>query len=518
MQHGSPDRRRSGRITALATATILLLGSSLTPGLAQDGSRPDATVRGTTRQDTTVRDTTAQDTIPKDTIPQDTIPQDPRLRDLLEQALENNPEILASRSRVLAASERPSRARSLPDPMVGLAVRNVGFPRLSLGDEMMSVVGFRATQALPYPGKRDLRAATATAGIDVAAARLSTLRRRIVRELAESWFELDYVARAIETVEETRALLENLEQTAEARYAVGEGIQQDVLKAQVEVSVLMKRLVVLEQQRDSVVTRINRIADRRSGAPLDDPAATTPPDWEAELDSLQRQAVGDAAIVRERARRVDRQEAAVAEARKERMPDFQVSTAWMNRGGLPDIWEVNLGMTLPLYRESKQDRTVAEAEAELDAIRHEHADARTVVSAAVRDQYLKADRAARLMLLYRDAILPQATLSWESASAGYEVGRVDFLTVLDNLVKLLTFRIELDRQRVDYLQALARLEELTGRSLGALPPEILRRVSAPTTAPGAPGAPTSTTVLPKNPDPREATPSKASSGGGGEKR
>lgn len=503
MHHRPPDRPRPGRVTTLATATILLLGPSLAPGLAQEASHPHASSPDGPGQDERTRDTAGRES---------------GLRDLLEQALEDNPEILASRSRVLAAGERPPRARSLPDPMVGLTYRNVGFPRLSLGDEMMSVVGFRATQALPYPGKRELRAATANAGIDVAAARLSTLRRRVVRELAESWFELDYVARAIETVEETRALLENLEQTAESRYAVGEGIQQDVLKAQVEVSVLMKRLVVLEQQRDSVVTRINRIADRQPGAPVEDPAVVTPSDWEADLDSLQRLALADAALVRERARRVEHQEAAVAEARKERMPDFQISTAWMNRGGLPDIYEVNLGMSLPLYRETKQDRALAEAEDELDALRNEHADARSTVAAAVRDQYLKADRAARLMLLYRDAILPQATLSWESASAGYEVGRVDFLTVLDNLVKLLTFRIELHRQRVDYLQALARLEELTGRSLGALPPEILRRVAEPTPASVAPSAPVSTTILTENPESQEAMPPEGSSGGGGEER
>ncbi len=400
------------------------------------------------------------------------------LETLLEEALRANPEIQVVLARVEAAAERPSQAKALPDPVLSGVYRNVGFGSFSLGEEMMSVAGIRFSQGIPYPGKRDLRFNVAERGIDVQAARLNLTGRRIIREVAEAFFELEYIQKATATVEDTKHFLEQFERTAQARYAAGEGIQQDVFKAQVEVSVLLNRLVVLEQLRESAETQINRLVNRPTAAPLGTPEYLEPPAWNVDLSSLQKEAIGSSALVRERATEVERQKAAVELARRERMPDFLVSGSWMNRGDLPDIWEVNVGISLPIYRGSKQDRAVVEAEAEFRAQQHAESDSQQIIAAAVRDEYLRADRAVRLIELFRDVIIPQAQLSLESATAGYGVGRVDFLTVLDNVVTLLTYQVELYRQRTDYLQALVRLEEHLGRSLGATPSRVFESVKA----------------------------------------
>ena len=399
------------------------------------------------------------------------------LQAMLDEALQENPEILAAAARRDAAAERPAQAGSLADPVLTGVYRNVGFDSLSLGEEMMSVAGIRFTQPVPYKGKRDLRAATATRAIDVAASRLGLISRRVVREVAEAYFELAYVDEAVEIVEDTRSYLINLEQTAEARYAVGEGIQQDVLKAQVEVSVLLNRLVVLEQQRSSTETRLNRLLDRPVATPIAGAAQLPAPSWNLLLDGLQGEAMASSALLRERARQIDERRAALDIARSESKPDWILSGAWMNRGSLPDIWEVNVGITLPIYKDTKQDRAVAEAAAAVRASEHDLQDGSGIVAAAVRDQFLRAERAARLLQLYGEAIIPQATLSLESAAAGYEVGRVDFLTVLDNVVTLLTYQLEYYRQYADYMQALARIEEHVGRSLGATPAAVFGRIS-----------------------------------------
>ena len=397
----------------------------------------------------------------------------------LDRALQENPEILAALARLDAAIERPEQAHSLPDPVVSGVLRNVGFGDISIGEEMMSQAGIRFTQAFPYKGKRDLRAAVAERGIEVSASQLDLIMRRVVREVAEAYFELDYLHRAVDIVEDTRGYLVNLEQTAEARYAVGEGIQQDVLKAQVEISVLLNRLVILDQQRDSVETRLNRLLDRPVSADLGAPVEFAGPDWNLTLQTLEADAVASSAILRDRARRVEQRQATLEFTRRDTKPDWIVGGAWMSRGELPDIWEVNIGITLPLYKGNKQERAIAEAEAEVRASQLDHRDSTGVVTAAVRDLFLRADRAARLQQLYGDAIIPQATLSLESATAGYEVGRVDFLTVLDNVVTLLTYQLEYYRQRTDYLQGLAGLEEHVGHSLGVTPESIMNRLPAP---------------------------------------
>jgi len=401
------------------------------------------------------------------------------LQDVLAIALQDNPEILAAAARLDAANERPAQAGSLADPVLTGVFRNVSWDAITLGEEPMSVAGLRFTQPMPYKGKRGLEATASRKGIDVAASQRELISRRVAREVVEAYYELAFAHEAIDIVEDTRDYLVNLEQTAEARYAVGEGIQQDVLKAQVEVSVLLNRLIILEQQRDSSETSLNRLLDRPVSTAVGPPAGFTPPSWSLDLADLQAEATASSALLRERARQIDQRRAALDVARSDSKPDWILSGAWMTRGSLPDIWEVNVGITLPFYKDSKQDRAVAEAAATVRASEHDLQHSSSIVAEAVRDQYLRAERASRLVQLYGEAIIPQATLSLESAAAGYEVGRVDFLTVIDNVVTLLTYQLEYYRQSTDYMQALARLEEQVGRSLGATPATVLQQIGAP---------------------------------------
>ncbi len=464
----APDYRRTIRSIAVVSLAWLFSGAALAQ--VPRSPAPDGDTSGTM--------SSAADGEPRGQQTRDGF----TLEAALEIALQKNPEILALGARLEAAAERPSQANSLADPVLSGVYRNVGFDSFTLGEEMMSVAGVRFTQPLPYRGKRGLRAAIAESAVDVAASRIDVVSRRVVREVAEAYFELAYVDRATEIVADTRDYLSNLEQTAEARYAVGEGIQQDVLKAQVETSVLLNRLVVLEQQRDASETHLNRLLDRSVGTPIDSLADIAGPLWDFDLGTLQAEATASSSMVRERARRVEHDRAALDAARVDHKPDWILSGAWMNRGSLPDIWEVNVGVTLPFYKGDKQDRAVAEAAANVRASELDVRDTSGVVAAAVREQFARAERAARLRQLYDEAIIPQATLSLESAAAGYEVGNVDFLTVLDNVVTLLTYQLEYYRQNADYLQALARIEEHVGRSLGVTPATVLGRIGAPTSA------------------------------------
>jgi len=391
------------------------------------------------------------------------------LETLLGELLRDNQELKAAGLRVLAASVRPDRADSLPDPSLALVYRNAGFPEFTLGESAMTQLGVRFSQALPGKGKRAQRRALAETDIGVAEAQVESIRRRLVQEVATAFYELDYVYESIDIVRETRQLLLELEETAETRYAVGQGLQQDVLKGQVEISVLLKRLVQLDQQRASLEALINRKVGRNPGLPVGRPVHPI-----LELDDLPGEALlpeatRSSAALAAHGQRIQQQEATVEVARDSRRPDFLLSGAYMNRGGLPGIWEVNIGFSLPVRKDGRQDLEIEEGERELDARRVGHVDAVQALELLVHDYTLRADRAVRLTRLYRDAIIPQAILSLESAIAGYGVGNIDFLALLDNVVTLLTYRLELEREETNYATAIVRIEEHLGRSLGVTP-------------------------------------------------
>jgi cobalt-zinc-cadmium efflux system outer membrane protein len=394
------------------------------------------------------------------------------LADILEETLRSSPELKAARARIVATASRPERADSLPDPTVSLVYRNVGFPEFTLGDEMMSLLGVRFTQAMPASGKRPSQRAVAERQIGVAEALAEATRRRLVQEATSTFFELLHVHEVTEVVDESRRLLLDLARTAESRYAVGEGIQQDVLKAQVEISVLLNQLVQLEQKRSSLEARLNRLMGRPAGSAF---GALEAPDVALEqlpIAAIAPEAQAASASLRLHEQHIEEQAASVEMVRAERRPDWILSGAYMNRGGLTGVWEINVGVTLPIRKSSRQDLEIAENLEELNALRAERLDAAQSVDLLVYDSYLQADRAIRLHRLYRDAIIPQAALSLESAVAGYGVGKVDFLTVLDNVLTLLTYRTELAAERAAYARALARIEEHLGRSLGASPATI----------------------------------------------
>ena len=85
----------------------------------------------------------------------------------------------------------------------------------------------------------------------------------------------------------------------------------------------------------------------------------------------------------------------------------------------------------------------------------------------VKDGFVQAQRAERLITILRDAIIPQATLALQSAQAGYGVGKVDFLTLLNSLLTLQESQLELHGEMVSHERALARLEAVTGGTLSA---------------------------------------------------
>jgi len=393
------------------------------------------------------------------------------LATLIDELLRTNQELKAASTRVVAATSRPDRAESLPDPSLALVYRNVGFPEFTLGDEMMTMLGVRVTQALPASGKRPQRRLVAEQDVEMAAAMVESTRRRLIQEVATAYYELAYVHEAIDIVGQTRELLLDLEETAETRYAVGDGLQQDVLKGQVEISTLLNRIVQLDQQRASLEARINRLVGRKTGAPLGRPEALDLELNDIPIAAVLPEATRSSAILAARAQRIEQQHAAVELVRTDRRPDLMLSGAYMNRGGLPGLWELNIGFTLPIRKSGNQDLEIEENLQELDARRSEHVDAIQAVELVVHDSYLRTDRAIRLTRLYRDAIVPQALLSLESMMAGYGVGKVDFPAVLDSVVTLLTYRIELAREAASYAKAVVRIEEHLGRSLGATPSE-----------------------------------------------
>ena len=383
---------------------------------------------------------------------------------LMEEALRNNREILAAQKKVEALRQRPARESSLPEPTLSLGWTSNGqpWPGAGLGVDATSNIGVMVSQEVPAPGKRKLRGEIA--GEEAAAAFQEYLATRlsVVSRLKQAYHELHHAAVAIGFVDRYQELLDNILSISEARYAVGRAAQQDILRAQTQVAILATERVRFEQERESKQIEINALLNRPQGQRIEVPADMTVEAMPAPLEEMLAQARAHSPLVERSRNVVQGNELAASLARKDYAPDYTISGGYFNQGGLPPMWQARVDFKLPAYFWRKQRAAVTEQEASASQARHEYGATLAEVEAGIREQYSVAEAARKLVDLYEKSVIPEARLAYESALAGYQSGRADFVALFTSFTSVLDYEL-MDHEEIMRLHvALAKLEELTG--------------------------------------------------------
>ena len=382
-----------------------------------------------------------------------------RLPDLVREALERNPEVQMAARMVEAKHAHVPQAGALPDPVLMYGVENEGrpvpFETLGTGGFSDVYVGF--TQEIPFHGKRALREKVAGEEASAEEWRYEGTRRRVAAQVAEAYYDLYATHAALGIVDESLKLLDQLTRVARARLAVGQASQQDVLDAEVELSRLQERKSTLERRRATIEAALQRLLLRTAPAPLGRPAPVLETPLVANLDELLARAEEESPVVREAETRTSKAERTVDLARRERLPDFAVNVVYHNRASLDPWYTFGGTLTLPIYAGRKQKQAILEASADLGAARSTREALVSRVRFEVTESYFMASTADHLLRLYDEGILKQARLSLDSAIAQYEVGKVDFLTLISSWRRLLDYNLAYHEQLAEHEKALARL-------------------------------------------------------------
>jgi outer membrane protein TolC len=384
------------------------------------------------------------------------------LPQLIEQALENNPEIKSMQRRFDMMRARIPQAKALDQPTLSVGYMGNIVPFQVQKGDPSSGRSISINQDLPFPGKRSLKGKVASSDADAEWWSFEQTRRNVVAEVKDAYFDLYYLTKALGVVAKTKTLLEQFTKIAEARYAVGKGIQQDVLKAQVEFSKLIEQETMLQQRKQVAEARLNSLLYRESDSPLGMPEELKPHEFSYSLSELNETAIANDPDLRSQRRKIDSAQYSIQLAKKEFYPDFSVGFTYINRPAMPEMFGMSVGIKLPIYTAQKQRPALTEATASFEAEKRTLESMTTVLMFKIRDRYLAETTAQRLIKLYGTTIVPQSSLSLESAIAGYEVGKVDFLTLLDNLVTLLNYELSYYEQLSNEEKAVAALEPLIG--------------------------------------------------------
>ena len=216
---------------------------------------------------------------------------DAPLQELIAEAARNNPEIRAASNERLAARHRVSPAGALDDPMLEAGVINAPSPDLRLNREEMTMKMLGLSQKFPFPGKRDLRQAVAAKDAESTGYAYQETVNRVVRDVRVAYFELAFVVESARLVEKNKQVLEQFLKISESRYAVGQGNQADVLKAQTQLSRMADELIKLGRERRVIEAELTLALGRESEAGAPVPTALRLREAPLQLEALRETAL-----------------------------------------------------------------------------------------------------------------------------------------------------------------------------------------------------------------------------------
>jgi outer membrane protein TolC len=393
------------------------------------------------------------------------------LRDLVRESLERNPELASFRFTAEGLEQRVQPAGALPDPMLSLSLSNVPADDFQLDKEPMTSKDIGFLQAIPYPGKRSLKQEIARLSAVQGSDRVESMRNMIRFRVKRDFFLLMENREVTRLTEKNKALLGELLEVANSRYSVGKAPQQDLFKAQVEISRLEKMLIALRKKKVELVADLNTLRNRPVTDPVGLPDSFDVPeirDGEAELLEMAKTSNPD---LRREADSARQKEAALALARKQILPDFVIGGAYKVRedtpmgGDRPDFFSATVGITLPLWHGRKQDKEVEASVRDLSSAKSGYESALNAIGNRLKE--IAADIAAQqeTLSLFDTGLLPQARESVNSSRAAYEVGQVEFASVL--LGQIALYQQEIDREKTAEMLRIrtSELELVLGKEL-----------------------------------------------------
>lgn len=386
--------------------------------------------------------------------------------DVVRTALAKNPAVQSAAHGVAAQRAKVPQASALPDPTFGVGW--MGNPRpfsVQTGDPS-SYRSVSAMQMVPFPGKRSLRGQIAGKEVDASQWDLEAVRRRVVEEVKAAYYDYWYYDKAIRTTEQNRDLLTKLSQIAEARYRVGKGMQADVLRSQVEISMLLQKLTTLEQQRATAQARLNTLLARDPDGLLP-PAAdlTNASPLNYSLEDLYKLARENDPEYQRMQKMVERNQLAINLAHKDYLPDLSVGYMYEQRPAMPDMHGFTFTVNIPVFYKSKQREEVRQAREEELSASGARDNRQNELYFELKQNYLAAKASDNLLKLFSQGVVPQSSLALESSMSAYQVGNVDFLTVIGNFTTVLNYETDYYRELANYQISLTRMEALIGADL-----------------------------------------------------
>jgi outer membrane protein, heavy metal efflux system len=400
----------------------------------------------------------------------------PGLAALIDEALKANPDIRQRSELAAAAKETIRSAKALDDPDLLISLKDLPVDTWKFNQDGMTQKMVMLSQKIPFPGKRQTRSEVAASQAQADTFLFEDKVKEVRAKVIQSYWDLSLAGAAFGITRKNKELWEQAVQVAEARYGAGQGLQADVLQAQVELGSYLDRQLQWQQRRESAQAELNALRSQPPQTPVPPPAPLKLRSAALKLDELLEMAKDNPRLQALNAG-IDKQGKSVSLAKKDYFPDFTFQAAYGFRENLgdlrrPDMFTGSLMVNLPIWHAAKIKPRIREEQARENAAKGAYDAAFNQVQAAVKDRHAKLQRLSQQSALYAQGIIPQARQAAEAALAAYQAGPLDFARLTQNFIALYAAELQLQEYLKDFENTWAELEWLVGRDLprvGATP-------------------------------------------------
>lgn len=385
------------------------------------------------------------------------------LATLIEEALKSNPQILAAAKRYESAKARIPQAKALDDPVIGLKFEKAKGNPFNLDttpamDRMLSI-----SQMLPFFGKLSLKGKIALVESQMYAADYKDTQLEVINALEKAYYDLFMNYKEIELKQQSLDLLNSIAKVAEAKYALSEVTQEEVLKIHSEIARLNNDLINLRQMQSQKNTRLNTLLNRDPEEQLGEPLLSEEFDFSRDIASLYKDTLENQPELLMFSYAIEKNKYGVSLAKKSYFPDMMAGIVMRGlASGSIGPWDLMMAFSVPLWFWTKQKYQVKEAVANLEEAKSAYQMMKNNALEETKNLFSAAEISKNQVRLYKTDLIPIIESSIGSSLAAFRSGKGDFMLLLDSQRLLVDTKMKYYQALVDFNMYFSDLERQTG--------------------------------------------------------
>lgn len=389
----------------------------------------------------------------------------------IDTALKNNPSLKAYSFQSDALQQKIKPSKALDDPMLYGGIMNLP-TNFSFRQDMMTMKQIGIQQNFSVRKKYVLKGEVSQKEFEASVYDADAQRLFLIKQVKQQYYDLYSQTKAIETTQSSIDAMRTYIEIANTRYSTGQGTQQDVFKAQVELTKMLNELIKMQSMREDMIAIFNTLLNRAKTDSVETPSEIKFKKIDLLMDSIMNEANRNNPELLSSKKMLSKDSISFQLAKTSKIPDFNTGFWYGQRQALnPDGSKANnmlgfmVSINLPLYYKQKQNPLIAESNINIQKTQSQIEAMQNQVQLMVHHGMIDANKNEKLISLFEKQLIPQATENMNSGIIGYQQNKIDFMTLTDNFLSLYNYRLQYYQLIADYYKAIAELEMLTGKRL-----------------------------------------------------